>query len=212
MIDGQDQRGPGELLDLIEYRDLPAEKRVTAADRRGLLYDGVRQQRTICLTEHYVLDVFQVRCEAPRQIDWIVHVLDERAERVGGPEMTACEPPATTGAWPWLRDFQATSAEDAWHASWRSDGVYLRLDMAGSPGTQVIECGYPASDDPNARRVPTVIVRRKAKETMFVAVYACGGTEPAATKLTKLPDCDGRLAFEIEAGGGRGVHLVPKLR
>jgi hypothetical protein len=155
--------------------------------------------------------VFQVQCDASRQIDWVVHVLDEQAERTSGPEMKACEPPAATGAWPWLRGFRATAAEGAWGASWRSDGVYLRLDMAGSPGTQVVECGYPASDDPKTGRVPMLIVRRKAKETAFAAVYTCGRTEPAAVKLTTLPDRDGRLVFEVQTRGGRGVHLVPKL-
>jgi len=212
MIDGQDQRGPGELLDLVEFRDLPAEKRVTAADRRGLLYEGVRQQRTICLTDHYVLDVFQVRCDAVRQVDWIIHVLDERAERVSGLEMKTCEPPATTGAWPWLRDFRAAVADGAWNASWRSDDVSVCLHMAGAPGTQVIECGYPATDDPKAARVPMLIVRRRAQETTFATVYTCGRTEGGPTKLAMLIDRDGRLAFEVDAGGGRGVHLVPRLR
>src|SRR5690606_11136217 len=70
MIDGRDQRGSPTLLRLVEYRDLPDDKRVTAADETGILYDGVRQMRTVCMTPDYVLDIYQVDCGAtPRQID-----------------------------------------------------------------------------------------------------------------------------------------------
>src|SRR5690606_351811 len=81
MIDGLDQRCSCEMLDLIEYRDLPDEKRVTAADRRGILYPGVRQSRSLTMTPDYILDVFQVDVgDQPRQIDWIVHIMDENAD------------------------------------------------------------------------------------------------------------------------------------
>ena len=80
MIDGRDQRGTSRPLRLVEYRDLPEEKRITVVDDEGLLYEGVRQMRTVCLTPDYVLDVFQVGCGAEdRQIDWIAHVIDETA-------------------------------------------------------------------------------------------------------------------------------------
>lgn len=236
MIDGRDQRGSGELLDLVEYRDLPAEKRVTAVDRRGLLYDGVRQQRTIAMADGYVLDVFQVACDTPRQIDWITHVLGEKAKRTAGPEMRTIEPPAREGAWAWLREFRATSLDGVWHAAWESDGVRLRLDMLGEPGTQVIECGYPATDEPASACVPMLMVRRKAARTVFAVVYTAGGpslqqrgrestnrptnvdaqrtpveTLPAV-KIVRRPDAEGRLVFAVEIGGHCSVHLVPGLR
>lgn len=109
MIDGQDQRGAGRLLRLVEYRDTPREKRATAADEEGLLYEGVRQMRTICMTPEYVLDVFQVNCgQKSRQIDWIVHVMDEKATAPPEhnpvlAELTPFDLPKT-GAWQWLKN------------------------------------------------------------------------------------------------------------
>jgi len=211
MIDGRDQRGTPDLLTLIEYHDLPAEKRVTAADRRGVLYEGVRQQRTICLTEGYCLDVFQVMCDSPRQIDWIMHILDEKTKRTAGPETRPCEPLGKDGAWAWLRDFRSSRQDRQWHAAWRSGDVHLRLDMPGCPGTEIVECGYPATDEPATGRIPMLIVRRKAASTVFAAVYTFGRSGPGDVTLTVLPDRDGRLAFEVEAPAGRGVHLVPRL-
>ncbi len=211
MIDGRDQRGTPDRLELIEYRDLPAEKRVTAADRRGLLYEGVRQQRTICLRAAYCLDVFQVVCDSPRQIDWILHILDEKAERIAGPETEPCEPPGRDGAWAWLRGFRSSRQDAAWHAAWRSGDVHLRLDMPGCPGTEIVECGYPATDEPAPAVIPMLMVRRKAASAVFAVVYTCGRSRPGGVRLTALPDRDGRLAFEVDAPGGRGVHLVPRL-
>jgi hypothetical protein len=211
MIDGRDQRGTPDRLDLIEYRDLPAEKRITAADRRGVLYEGVRQQRTICLTDGYCLDVFQVVCDSPRQIDWILHILDEKAQRTAGPETRPCEPPGKDEAWAWLHDFRSSWQDPAWHVTWRSGDVYLRLDTMAGPGTEVVECGYPATDEPATGRIPMLIVRRKAASAILVAVYTCGRSTPGEVKLTALPDRDGRLAYEVETPGGRGVHLVPRL-
>jgi hypothetical protein len=211
MIDMQDQRPPGRVLDLIEFRDLPAEKRVTAADRDGTLYPGVRQQRTLCLTEGYLLDVYQVACEAPRQIDWIVHAFGEKARRVDGPAAAAVEPPSRAGAWPWLRNFRAAVSDGAWHVAWEKDGVHLRLDMAAVAGTQIVECDYPTSDTPDAGAIPMLIVRRRAAETMFVAVYTAGRSAPSGARVEKLPDREGRLVFGVEVGGTKQVHLVPRL-
>ncbi len=212
MIDGKDQRSSGDLLDLVEFRDLPAEKRVTAADRQGILCEGVRQQRTICLTEHYTLDVFQVACDSPRQIDWVMHVLDPQAQRTGGLELKPAAPPARDGAWVWLRDFRAAPADDDWFASWQSDGVHLRLDAQGEPGTQVIECGYPATDEPAAGRIPMLLVRRKARQTVFAVVYTVGRALQGKVRLESCPDREDRMVWSVETAAGRGVHLVPRLR
>ncbi len=237
MIDGRDQRGTGERLELVEFRDLPAEKRVTAADRRGLLYEGVRQMRTIAMTDRYVLDVFQVACDVPRQIDWITHVLDENAKRTAGPDADPIDPPGSEGAWAWLRDFRAATADGHWHAAWESDGVSLHLAMMGEPGTRIIECGYPATDRPDTGRIPMLIVRRKAAQTVFAAVYAAGAprlrgrereseTRPASqtvqppplegsppgVKIERLADREGRIAIAVSLDGARRVHLVPALR
>ena len=211
MIDGGDQRAAGERLELIEFRDLPTEKRVTAADRRGLLYEGVRQQRTVCVTGEYVLDVFQVDCDRPRQIDWVVHVLDSGAQRVSGPLMRAC-PPAGRGApWAWLRDFRCAGVDGRWEAEWSGgDGVSVRLSMAGCPGTTVFECGYPASDQPGAGCVPMLLVRRTAARTAFAAVWTVGLGAASSASIEARADCDGYLTFGVRCGDIEREHRVPQ--
>jgi len=109
MINGQSQRYSSKLLDLVEFRDLPDEKRVTAADSKGLLYEGVRQMRTVAMTPDYVLDVFQVDCgQKEHQIDWIAHLLNENAipckkTKAILKKTNVFELPIT-GPWKWLRN------------------------------------------------------------------------------------------------------------
>lgn len=211
MIDGHDQQGVAQVLDLIEYRDLPAEKRVTAADRRGLLYAGVAQQRTICVTDAYVLDVFQVRCDKPRSIDWIMHALDGQATRAAGPETKPVDPPSRDGPWRWLAGFREAPVDATWTIAWQSGPVHLRLDMLAEPGTRVLECGYPVTDEPDTARLPMLLVRRRAASTVFAAVYTAGRSPCGPVTLTQGPWQEGRLRFIVRTPTGPGEHLVPVL-
>jgi hypothetical protein len=138
-------------------------------------------------------------------------VLDDKAKRVAGPTSEPTAPPTSDGAWPWLRNFRAAGVDDAWHMTWESDGVRLRLAMTAVPGTQLVECDYPADDTMDARSVPMLLVRRKAAETTFVAVYTAGRGQTAEAVVRPMPDREGRLVFAVEVGGARRVHLVPKL-
>ncbi|MBI4579531.1 MAG: alginate lyase family protein [Planctomycetes bacterium] len=213
MIDGADQRCGSEMLDLVEFRDLPDEKRVTAADGRGLLYPGVRQMRTIAMTPDYVLDVFQVDCgQQTRQIDWIVHVMDERAtappER--NPLVAMAEPfeLPPTGAYRWLWHPRSVVPDGPIAMEWFDGQDRLALHMPNPDFERVIFCGYPADDQPGSRNVPMMIVRAQAPRATFVAVWLVGD-RVSHVDLNALPDHDGRLRYAITAAGRPRQHLVP---
>lgn len=44
-------------------------------DCKGLLYEGVRQARTICVRQQYVLNIFQVASNTTHNIHWILHTI-----------------------------------------------------------------------------------------------------------------------------------------
>lgn len=223
MIDGQDQRCMPRQLRLVEYRDLPDEKRVTAVDDSNILYDGVRQMRTICMTPDYVLDVFQVDCgQTERQIDWIVHVMDETAtaaaeHNLALDRMKPFELPKT-GAWPWLRDarsLEVDSIEAAFQGGpiafdWRADSARVRLLMLDPGVERVIACGYPATDKPGSGDVPMLLVRRRGTTATFAALWLIGERPEKAT-LTTLPPKADQLVYEVRADGRPRRHLVPAL-
>ena len=222
MIDGVDQRCAGEMLDLVEFRDVPDDRRVTAADRRGILYPGVRQMRTIAMTPDYVFDVFQVDCgEQARQIDWIAHVMDDTATAppADNPLIAAAAPfeLPKTGAYPWLREARsavlgsAGPAEAPRAIEWRSGQDRLGLRMLNTGFERVIFCGYPATDAPDSGSVPMTMVRTRAAQALFAAVWVIG-SQPSDVKIRQLPDHEQKLVFAVTAGTHTREHHVPRLR
>ncbi len=215
MIDGRDQRCSPRMLRLTEYRDLPDEKRATAADEEGILYDGVRQMRTVAMTAQYVLDVFQVRCDAERQIDWVMHVLDEKAFPAGeGKEIADKSMPFTvpnTGAWVWLRDVRTWKPEGDFRLEWRDSESRVRMIMLDGAFDRVILCGFPSTDRPDSESSPMVLVRRTGDHATFAAIWLIGDAPKNAT-LRQLSQHGGKLVFEVDTGNASRIHHVPLLR
>ncbi len=216
MIDGQDQRMSSQMLPLIEFRDLPAEKRVTVADLDGVLYDGVRQMRTVAMTEHYVLDVFQVNTgDATRRIDWIAHTLDEHASLMD-PDDTIKErsTPFTfpqEGPTRWLRDARSISNSGELSLSWKNETSALHMTMLDPQADQIILCGYPATDEPETPTIPMMIVRRHADRALFAAVWSTAEKRPDIRIIPRGPR-EKRLHFEVFVNGQTRRHFVPDLK
>jgi len=215
MIDGHDQRCGPKMLELIEFRDLPGEKRVTAADKKSLLYDGVRQMRTVAMTADYVLDVFQVKCAKPSQIDWVMHVLNEKASLPANsnPVLSECEPfpLPEAGAWRWLRDARSFAPTGPVRLEWREGEGRVRLQMLDPGAERIILCGFPYSNEPDPPTIPMVIVRKRGKTAVFAALWLTGNAIKKAT-LSQLPAHDELLVYQVDADGRQRRHLVPLLR
>ena len=214
MIDGQSQICGPTMLRLVEYRDLPDEKRVTAADERGLLYQGVHQMRTLAMTADYVLDVFQVQCTSDRQIDWIAHVLSENATMPAeaNPALAKCSPfeLSNDGAWRWLRDGRSFTPDEMVQLEWREEEARLRLHMLPTGIERVILCGYPATDEPTTDTIPMTIVRQRGRQAIFAAVWLIGN-KVANVEFSRLGDRDGYMVFQVNSDGRQRTHLVPIL-
>lgn len=211
MIDSCDQRGTGEMLTLVEFRDSLDEKSVTAADLKGLLYDGVRQSRTITVTADYVLDVFQISGEGEHNVKWIIHTMGAPSSQKSSIEL---KPVAMTlpGPWAWLRDFRAATTDGDICLEWSENSVNFAMTMAGERGTRLISCGYPTTDEPNCPTIPMVMVERRAAGTVYAAVYQAGKEGVGDSHIERLTDSEERLVFEVAASGGERKHFVPRLR
>jgi len=122
MIDYRDQRSIGQRLRLEEYRDLPEEKVVTAADYQGLLYEGIKQSRTICVRPEYVLDIFQVNSDINHDIHWIIHGIGSLESQKGSVPLEASKM-GLPGPGKWLRDFKTGSSNEEIHIKWSEDSV-----------------------------------------------------------------------------------------
>jgi hypothetical protein len=210
MIDGRDQAYRSEILSLLEYRDLPGEKRATAADLRGILYPGVRQQRTVCVTEGYVLDVFQVVTDTTKEIEWIIHgpkeVSGESSNLVFAPT-----DPRTMGAWGWIRDQRKAQTGDDWWTEWETGDVRFRVSVSGEQGTTVRLSGYPATDDPSSPVFPMLTVGRSAGTARFVALYQADREDPERLSILIGEEWEGRFPVTVRGESVVRTHTIPVL-
>jgi len=210
MIDYRDQKGTDQRLWLEEYRDLPDEKTVTVVDKEGLLYEGVRQSRTICVRPEYVLDVFQIVSDSPHDIHWIAHTTGKLLSQNTS---VALEPAQMEIGGPgrWLKDFHTGKSGDQIRIEWTEDSVRFRMTMAAEAGTIVSTCGYPQSDEPNCATTPMVLIERRTAGTNYAVIYQAAKGKIPSVDITALGDVDGRLVYEVSGPWGNRRHLIPRL-
>jgi hypothetical protein len=163
--------------------------RVGGASLRGLV-----QERTLALTDQYLLDLFDHRSEKPHVYDWLLHAFG-RLDLPGlqflpydlGADLgftvidTTCpDDPANR----WIRDGAESQAEGTWSAVWtQSDGRGVKVTMLPSPTEETtvyrgngpyyvsavgFKDTFPGRDDMS---LPMVVVRRRAGNTTFIALH-----------------------------------------
>jgi len=211
MIDSRDQRGIGEVLSVVEFTDSPGEKSVTAADFKGLLYEGVKQSRTIVVTSEYVLDVFQITAETERDIKWIIHTIGTPDSQKSSVELKASDI-KMPGAGSWLRDFRTATTDRSIRLEWSEDSVNFAMTMAGAAKTRLITCGYPTSDEPDCPTIPMILIERRASATVYAVVYQATRQQLGEIQIERLEDANDRLIFQVVGSWGRCKHFVPRLR
>lgn len=211
MIDNRDQRGTAELLSLLEFRDAPDEKSVTTADLKGLLYEGARQSRTIAVTADYVLDVFQISAQTEHDVKWIIHTIGTPDGQKSSVELSRAQI-KLPGPGSWLRDFQAATTDHLIRLEWSEDAVRFAMTMTGVPGTRLITCGYPTTDEPNCPATPMVLVERHAAATVYAVVYQAAKRQLPTVRIEQLEDAADRMIFKLSGPWGRREHSLPRLR
>jgi len=206
MVDGAQHNGVGENLSLLDFRRTPKLKTATIADLKGLVYPGVRLQRTVEVTDDYVLDVFQATSDEEHTYDWLFHAIDDEGKtRIYGGFTPTTLPDEVP--WTWLRNPKSAGKDGDWHADWHQGDLRFRLTMLGEPGTEVITCDFPKNDKFESPPIPMLIVRRKAKTVTFIALYQAERHDlpPAAiSAVTK----DDKLEIKVTVNGKTNAHAV----
>lgn len=212
MVDGKEHPAIREKLSLVEFKRLPDVKTATIADLTGLVYPGVRLQRTVSVTDGYVLDVFQAASDEEHTYEWLFHTLDDEGKtRCGAVQWVQANLPG--GApWNWLTNARSAKVDDTWQAEWHQGDVRFRLTMLGVPGTEITLCDFPRTDKFEQPAYPMLMVRRRAKSAIFVSVYQAdkGDVPPIAVSCADAPH--GKLRIAVESGKVAIEHLVPRLR
>lgn len=215
MVDSKMHQGVSENLTLVDFRRSSKVKSATIADFKGLVYLGVKLQRTVEVTDDYVLDVFQAVSEQERSFEWLFHTYDDEGmTRVGDSDAwgkPTSEIPWDQLPWSWLRNVRSRQIGDTWQADWRQGEVLFRLTMLGHPATEVILCDFPRNDQFEPPAIPMLIARRIGKSVVYIAVYQAEEGELPPVEISSSMAGD-ELKLRVSCGGKSTVHTMPVLR
>ena len=210
LVDGRGQRLTGQRLDLLEFTNAPGLQRATIGDLQGRLYDGVRQLRTLIVSDGWVLDFFQAASTAPHEFAWLTHVDGDPAGGALRATNTIAWP---SGApWSYLREPRGASATgQVWECF--SDGDHtLRLDVLADGPVEIVHCGFPRDDSPTPRTLPMRLFKRHGTNAWFLAAYRVVAQSGDPAELKVLPAGPEQLDITLRVAGKVFQHTVPRLQ
>lgn len=132
-------------------------------------YDGVRLRRMVRLAGNAVVDAFTVtdRKGTEHQYDYVLHV-DGELESSSLPLAPRSGKLGETSGYQLVEQKKRGAAKAPFTLTFTSEGKQLRLWVAGQDATEII-VGDGLTNSPD-RRMPMVVLRRKASHTRFVTV------------------------------------------
>jgi hypothetical protein len=141
--------------------------------RSTAVYEGVETVRTLALYEGHIFDIYDVSSTQEHTYDYVLHCDGEidKLATAGSRAALRFEPRASLGSrcgYQWFNNVRSAFT-DGWFGSvLHNSSDSMDLAVFGGPGTEAILAdGITNSVD---KRMPTLIVRRKARDTSFVAV------------------------------------------
>ncbi|WP_020620408.1 S-layer homology domain-containing protein [Paenibacillus daejeonensis] len=176
-VDGDTQQIPTENGAEIHEPTklfLPGEAFGIMTNSSTKAYAGMqRYERTVAVTGDYLIDLFTVASDTPRQYDWLLHGLGEFTP---GSELTPMEEAlGTKDAYPFFQNGQQAELEEAWSGEWRlPSGNGLKLhSLTSSPEQSSVmivgEAPGPANDT-SAYSTSVVNRIKDRQEAQFVSV------------------------------------------
>ncbi len=158
----------------------------------GEIYEGVRMNRTMVVTQDVVLIVDRLRSDRTHTYDWVYH--NRGALRAGFMRRKLKTPLGECDGYEVIEDLRRGRPEEEWRATWKQEGSGVRLTMVGSKRQTEVYTGVgPANiDGPGigfeAEAVPFVIARRSRRQrTTYAAALQIFGARPVKDSFTVIP-------------------------
>lgn len=220
--------GIGHSTLLIDYESPSPGKQATRHNftpevkffaLEGSAFERSVQERTLLMTENYLVDCFHAADTGGRErtFDWVVHGLGRLYP--GNP--SAYRPSLDlVPHYGWIDRERSRAFDGLWQADWVQSraGILeregkapdaetaVRLTMLGAPGTRVYVGEGPLVDAPPHHRldghpepsVPLLIVRRKAKATTYAAVHEPYSERPMIRNVSLLEESAEGIGMKIE--------------
>jgi hypothetical protein len=198
LLDGQSQPPASGKLDRFQTGGHFSIAAASVAWDEGT-YAGVRMRRVLLTREEYFVDVFQVDCPAPRQIDWLYHHL---GRLVSAAELTPV-PEGLAGecGYAHVAEVKRVAALGP-HLRWEKDGAALDLFLPPTIGEEVLVGTAPGN--PASEQLSIAIRRRQVASTTFLAVFAPSvvGQAPPVSAVQWSTGADGETECVVETSKG----------
>lgn len=195
LVDGRSQAGVAGELKLFTANGTHAAVVATC----DTAYPGVRHQRLLLLTPHYLLVCDSLDADASHRFDWVYH---SRGSSVTCPVADAAVSPGadTPPGFAYIQHARVGTTDTPVALQFKSQDVTTYVTVAAAPAT-----GVMVGDGPGASvddRVPLAMLRRQGRQARFVAVLepVRGPALPTVTGLA-FEERDGALLLRVQQGG-----------
>lgn len=186
-------------------RDFVASPVVQVADAScDAAYEGTHLRRILWLTDEYMVDFFRVRSDSEQQVDWFWHSWGTPGTEL---PLSPCTEPAGTGSgYQHFTNQRSAVTDAAWRVDWMQDKGRVRMTMLGCPGTEIILTEGIGTIP--AQKVPTAIVRRHARDTIYRSVVEPFEKE---SRIARIEDLSSERTSGVRirmTDGSIRVHVI----
>jgi hypothetical protein len=169
-----DQHSQRSLKDNLELEAFRANDRSVRIADRGLLYDGVVQERELAMAQDYLQDSFTLHSSQQHTYDYLLHLaagakLDvpmplESMSNLGGDR-----------CYTWLRQVQAAPITGtSFKINATLDGKAFHMAFVVPAGSWLYVAESPRRDDYQAPSIPMIWVRYVGKTSTFRTLFTWG--------------------------------------
>lgn len=190
--------GRSSAGELVHFVALPSVALATGATDR--VYNDVAMERTVLVTDHYVLDRYNVQSSSPRQYDWVINVSATEGD-ITVPQEARSGTLGTRAGYQHISNVRTGVTDEDWSATWTKTGGHtMRLTMLGGETTEVIRAqGF----GPSLSSQPMLLARRNTKETTFLGVFELLPDAARQARITRY-NSDGWDGLEVQRPVGDG--------
>ena len=208
-------RSPAKPMDLIEFKDLPAEKKLIIGDVKGktyneVLYSGVKQLRTLIVNEEYLLDVFQVKCRGNKEVGWITHI-DGISEYSSVTNFSSYNFPKIE-PWQFIKKAEASvKTQKSYNEIFKNKNDKFTFDFLCNVPVKIIKCDYPREYSRENGKIKMRVLTAKGDDFIFVTLYRCGKKASEKAKIIMEKEGTNSLLVKIKIGDEIFTHKIKKL-
>ena len=169
-------------------------------------YPGVTLDRTLVLTDQYVVDISHASSESAHRYDMPYRIVGDFSLHLPGREIQG--PLGWAGGYQHISQVKTHRTDGNWDATWNiqqeqeKDEIAkgLELTMLGQSGTEVISAQGPGESA--AKTAPVVMARRWGKATTFMSILEPYQDKPSISQVEELSAAiDGAPVLNTQAAG-----------